>query len=131
MIRKVQLLFDYLVYRSYCFYKKFNDKDPLFMSVLVVSTFQTLLMILIFFLGNSFVRYVNEKSNQLTIKVIVVLLYFILIIFNYRFYKENKVFELSRRWEDEDRFKRIKRGWLISGLLLFPIIFIICYGMFK
>lgn len=131
MIRKSKMLFDYLFYRSYCFYKKFDDKDPLFMSVLVVSLFQLLSIILVFVLTNSIFKYVSEKSDLFIVKAVIVLLSLGLILLNYQLYKANKVFELSERRDNEDKIKRIKRGWFLSGLLLFPIVFVVCYSVFK
>ena len=101
------------------------------MSVLVVSLLQLLYLIIAFVISNILFGFVTKKSELSLIKVIVVFVSLALVTLNHGFYRESEVFSLNERWADEDRLSRIRRGWLVTALLVLPVVFVICYAVFK
>ena len=132
MIDKIKRWLNYLYYRSYSFYNKYKDDDPKFMSILIVSVFEILIVILVFTLINHLLEIGrNSKQDLKMLKFAAGLLFFLLIFLNHKVYTKESIVAFKKKWDLEDMKKRRRNGWLIVALLLIPLATIILYSYLR
>ncbi|MDN4167082.1 hypothetical protein QWY31_16345 [Cytophagales bacterium LB-30] len=121
---KIMLLFQYIHYRFYDFFRDRGDDTPEFTATLVLSLLQFLTLIDIVF-AIQLLYYFPLPSK----------LYFLPLLLGipvlnwFRFEKSFDIVELDEKWRREKFKKRLINGWLILIYLLLVLLFPVVLGI--
>jgi uncharacterized membrane protein YbhN (UPF0104 family) len=119
--------FDYIYFRTYCWYKSKKEPHYHLMGILIVALLVSMLLfsfltILTFFL---FHMPTIEKWHC------VIYLAVIILVIRYRYNKFINIEDLHNKWSKESKMVKYRRGWLIIGLLVTSIAFPILIGYLR
>ena len=127
-MRKIKNLFDYMYYRIYKFYYKW-DKETGITALIAVSLFQTIILadLILIILKSIYSKWeIVPYSKHL--KWGAAGLYIILNLINIKYFS-GKYGNFDKIWGKENSKTKRRRGWLIILLLTFPWIIIIYLGI--
>lgn len=119
----MMVLFDYIFYRIYKFSKEKGDFAPETNGSLILSVVQlfTLLDILVFVR----VAYQFPLPDKLFVLPVIIGLG---LLNWYRYERRIDIGQLTSQWEDEERSKRTRNGWLIGIYLVVALLIPAVYG---
>lgn len=123
-----KMIYDYLFYRIYSFYKRKRDSTPVLMGCLV-------LMVLAFltFLSLSKIFEIAFKIPKFRMGkyvIVIFLLSFLYLLF--RRYKNTEVIKsLETKFQNEALNTRVLRGWLFIGYLILVLLIPIGIGFIQ
>ena len=127
-MRKIKNLFDYMYYRIYKFYYKW-DKETGITAIVALSMFQSMSLNLIFIIV---LKLFFSKWEIVPFSKLIswggVILSLLLTIINQKYYSDKYEY-LNSIWKNENRKIRKKRGWLVILLLATPIIILMYLGI--
>lgn len=122
-MNRIQSFFDYIFYRIYKFSKERGDTTPTTNGILLLSLMQflTILDLLVF------IRIFY--SFPLPSKWYIIPLITFPAIINWLRYERNfDIEKLHQRWQNEDKKKKVRHGWLISLYLLVSFLIPAAHG---
>lgn len=120
-------VFDYIYYRTYCWYRVKNDPNHHLMGILIVSL---LISMLLFSLFTMLTLFFFPMPNIIKWQSLVVLT-IIFILVKYRYNNLVNFGNLNNKWGNESKKDKYKRGWSFILLLVFSIAFPILIGYLK
>lgn len=119
------LLFEYIHYRIYLFFKEKGDNVPLFTGTLILSLMQFLTIINIMFI----IELIHEFPIPSKFAFLPLLVG--LGVFNWYQYERNfDEQRIEKKWK-ENVNKRIRNGWLIAVYLLVSFLFPVTLGVLE
>lgn len=126
---KIKELFDYIYYRVYKFYFKW-DKETGITAAIALSMFQSTILWIIFIfilklLFNKSVIIHFSKNISLGGGAVFLLLSFL----NEIYYSRKVTESLEKKWKNESLPLKRKKGWLVFFLLLIPWIILLILGI--
>lgn len=122
-MRNSLLLFDYIFYRIYGFFKERGDNVPDTKGSLLLSLIQFLTMLDIMV----FVKIIHDYPFP-TEYYFLPLLILLGVINWYRYEHDFDIENLDDQWKNEERGQRIRNGWLIGIYLLVSFLIPAVYG---
>ena len=128
IIRKIKDLCDYMYYRIYKFYYKW-DKETGITVLIAVSLFQTILLadLILIMLKSIFSKWEIVPFSE-HLKWGFAGLYLTFVLLNFKYFS-NKYENFNSIWGKEDSKIKKRRGWLIVLVLLIPWLIIIYLGI--
>ena len=111
------------------FYFKWDGRTGI-TGIIGITMIQVLLLVDVFTIFNTIFLSRNQTKEYVEIvKWIVLLIYFILLFFNYKKFN-GKFNSLRSRWKDETRKHRLIRGFLVILALIAPWIPVVSIGIY-
>lgn len=124
-------MFDYIFYRLLIFYQKKNPKSfPISTSTLYLSGMQFFMAFCVFMTINVFLRGELSKGlvdmNRNWLKFEIVVLFFVLELFNYLKYKKKEKIDFLKGKYKNHHLNNVIKPWMFIvfgiGLFFFPIL---------
>lgn len=126
-MKNTLLLFDYIFYRIYKFFRDRGDGIPETAGSLLLSLIQFLTILDIMVIVKMIYDYPFPDNKYYFLPPLI-----LLGVINWFRYEGNfDVSQLDAKWKDEEQSKKVKNGWLIGLYLLVSLFIPAVYGYLK
>lgn len=127
MKKQPRFFCDYIYYRLTQIYWKWEGRNSI-TSTIVITLAQICMITDIFLLVMYFfVSHESYRQHLLLIKIIVVVIFLITLLYNFKKYK-NKYSEYNLHWKSEARNLRFLKGSLVLLILGLPLVLLFTIG---